>query len=104
VIDRPASLSVTLIGSLKNEKNAQVLFNILLKPDPEEVNLMQSLFKGVIPKNKKIKNDLYVRMKSINSRGIVKFIFSKPLMQLANYTIIEEKKVINFLVVSSDPS
>ena len=56
---------------------------------------METLFKGIVlPKNKTVKNDLFVRMKAVNTRGIANFIFSKPILQITNYSLIEEKKVI----------
>jgi hypothetical protein len=42
---------------------------------------------------------LFARIKSISTKGVVKLVFSKPLMQPANYSVIEERKVIQFQIV-----
>jgi hypothetical protein len=52
---------------------------------------MSSLFKSSFKKNKTVKNDLFAIIKSINTKGVVKIVFSKPLMQLANYSVIAER-------------
>jgi hypothetical protein len=63
---------------------------------------MSSLFKRSSIKNKTVKNDLFARIKSISTKGVVKLVFSKPLMQPANYSVIEERKVILFQIVSRE--
>jgi hypothetical protein len=60
---------------------------------------MSGLFKRSSKKNKTVKNDLFAIIKSINTKGVVKIVFSKPLMQLANYSVIEERKVLQFQIV-----
>ena len=63
---------------------------------------MSSLFKSSINKKKTVKNDLFAIIKSINTKGVVKILFSKPLMQLANYSVIEERKVLQFQIALRD--
>jgi hypothetical protein len=88
-----------LTGRLDNGKQSDVNFNISIVPDPSISALMSSLFKRSSIKNKTVKNDLFARIKSISTKGVVKLVFSKPLMQPANYSVIEERKVIQFQIV-----
>jgi hypothetical protein len=88
-----------LTGRLDNGKQSDVNFNISIVPDPSISALMSSLFKRSSIKNKTVKNDLFARIKSISTKGVVKLVFSKTLMQPANYSVIEERKVIQFQIV-----
>jgi hypothetical protein len=91
-----------LTGRLDNGKQSDVNFNISIVPDPSISALMSSLFKRSSIKNKTVKNDLFARIKSISTKGVVKLVFSKPLMQPGNYSVIEERKVIQFQIVSRE--
>ena len=91
-----------MTGRLDNGKQSDVNFNISIVPDPSISALMSSLFKRSSIKNKTVKNDLFARIKSISTKGVVKLVFSKPLMQPGNYSVIEERKVIQFQIVSRE--
>ena len=90
-----------MAGKLKNGKLAEVKFNISVVADPSLQALLANILRGKNLKNKTVKNDLFVRIKSISSKSEVKFLFSKPLMQLANFSIIEEREAIKLSIASS---
>ena len=60
---------------------------------------MYALFKfGPTLKNKTVKNDMQARIKYVNSKGVVRIIFSKALMPIANVSIIETQEVLKFQI------
>jgi hypothetical protein len=44
-----------------------------------------------------------MRLRSIDSKGMVTIQFSKPLMQIANFSLVEERQAISFLIYPSGP-
>jgi len=66
--------------------------------------MQSSVFKidpSLFSKNKTAKPDLQMRLRSIDSKGIVTIQFSKPLMQIANFSLVEERQAISFIIQPS---
>ena len=39
-----------------------------------------------------------MRLKSIDTKGIIVIQFSKPLMQVGNFSIVEDRKALGFII------
>jgi hypothetical protein len=48
-----------------------------------------------------VKADLKMRLKSISTKGVIVIQFSKPLMQISNLSIVEDRKALNFMILGS---
>jgi hypothetical protein len=42
-----------------------------------------------------------MRLKSISTKGVIVIQFSKPLMQISNLSIVEDRKALNFMILGS---
>lgn len=42
-----------------------------------------------------------MRLKSVNTKGIIVIQFSKPIMQIGNFSIVEDRKALNFIILGS---
>ena len=91
LIEDSGTIECILKGILPNGENSEVKFLISVLADPVMQNLLTNIFKLPQIKNKTVKNDLFVRIKSISTDSLIKFVFSKPIMAIANFTILEER-------------
>jgi hypothetical protein len=104
MIENPSKLKIVITGTLKNGNSSEIHFPITIIPDPILKQLSSSIFK-IDPlffnKNKTMKSDLKMRLKSIDTKGMIVIQFSKPLMQIGNLTIVEERKALSFMILGS---
>lgn len=81
----PSFILVRVQGTLKSGIIGFTSFNISVMPDQE------SPFKVDFVKSQKIMDsNLQAKIKSIDSNGVMRVQFSKPLLQIANLSLIEE--------------
>ncbi len=45
-----------------------------------------------------------MRIKSIDTKGMMVIHFSKPLMQITNLSVVEEKQALSFIIQASGPA
>jgi putative protein kinase ArgK-like GTPase of G3E family len=91
MIENPSTLELVITGTLGNGKSSMIQFPITIIPDPILKQLSSSIFKidpSLFNKNKTLKPDLKMRLKSIDTKGIIVIQFSKPLMQIGNLSIV----------------
>jgi putative protein kinase ArgK-like GTPase of G3E family len=101
MIENPTILELTITGTLGNGKSSMIQVPITIIPDPILKQLSSSIFRidpSLFNKNKTLKPDLKMRLKSIDTKGNIVIQFSKPLMQIENFTIVEERKAISFII------
>jgi|GEM_PF-4846231 hypothetical protein len=101
MIEKPSTLEVIITGSLANGKSSMIQVPIAIIPDPILKQMQSSVFKidpSLFNKNKTVKPDLKMRLRSIDSKGMVTIQFSKPLMQIANFSLLEERQAITFII------
>ncbi len=94
-----------ITGTLKNGNSSVIHFPITIIPDPILNQLSSSIFKidpSFFNTNKTIKSDLKMRLKSIDTKGMIVIQFSKPLMQIGNLTIVEDRKALSFMILGSE--
>jgi hypothetical protein len=91
MIENPSNLELVITGTLGNGKSSMIQVPITINPDPILKQLSSSIFKidpSLFNKNKTLKPDLKMRLKSIDTKGIIVIQFSKPLMQIGNLSIV----------------
>jgi hypothetical protein len=94
----PAFILVRVQGALKSGNIGFTSFNVSVMPDQE------SPFKVDFVKSQKtMESKLQAKIKSIDSNGLMKVQFSKPLLQIANISQIAEKKALSVILVLVEP-
>ena len=74
MIENPSTLELVITGTLGNGKSSMIQVPISIIPDPVLKQVSSSIFKidpSIFNNNKTIKPDLKMRLKSIDTKGII---------------------------------